>query len=160
MKTKGMLPSAGSTEDGNENEEEAAKPVSLEVGENPTNIALEMYKVQIGSNYILSKEPQKIWTLLEMKAATALFKHKPLFGHEEVRELEHADLKKLRLWVKPLPALQKESTVKDLQPCLSMRMEIARAHAQHLLYCKYDELLDQCWFHFLNKWVWWILCFN
>ena len=148
MKTKGVLPSASSTKDGDEDEKEAAKPVSLEVGENSTNIALDMYKVKIGCTYVLNKEPQKIWKLVEMKAATAVFSHQPLFGNGEQKELEHGDLKKLRLWVKPLPALQNESVVKDLQPCLSMKMEMVRAHAQHLLYCKYAELLGQHWFHF------------
>ena len=38
-------------------------------------------------------------------------------------------------------------TVKDLQPCLSMKMEMVRAHAQHLLYCKFVEFLAQDWFY-------------
>ena len=151
MKTKGVLQSTSSTEDVTENEKEAAKPVSLEDGENPTNIAMDMYKVKVGCTYVLNKEPQKIWKLVEMKAATAVFSHQPLFGNEEKKEVGHSDLKKLRLWVKPLPALQDQSIVKDLQPCLSMKMEMVRAHAQYLLYCKYEEFLGQHWFHFWSK---------
>lgn len=148
MKTKGVLPSTVSTEGGDDNEKEAAKPVSLQDGEDPTNIALDMYKVKVGCTYVFNKEPQKIWTLLEMKATTAVFSHQPLFGIEEQKELAHSDLKKLRLWVKPLPALQDESILKALQPCMSMKMEMVRAYAQHLLYSKYEEFLGQHWFYF------------
>ena len=61
--------------------------MSLEDGENPTNIALDMYKVKVGSTYVFHKEPQKVWKLLEMKATTAVFSHQPLFGTEEQQEL-------------------------------------------------------------------------
>ena len=151
MKTTGQLPSANSSAKAEDENEEATKPVSLEDGENPTNIALAMYKVKVGCTYVFHKEPQKVWTLLEMKATTAVFSHQPLFGTEEQQELAHSDLKKLKLWVKPLPALQSEVTVKDLQPCLSMKMEMVRAHAQHLLYCKFAEFLGQHWFHFCQN---------
>lgn len=147
MKTTGQLPSASSTAENEDEDEEAAKPVSLEDGENPTNIALDMYKVKVGCNYVFQKEPQKVWKLLEMKATTAVFRHQPLFDTEEQQELAHSELKKLRLWVKPEPSLQSERTVKDLQPCLSMKMEMVRAHAQHLLYRKYVEFLGQHWFY-------------
>ena len=152
MKTTGQLPSASPTAaDAEDESEETAKPVSLEDGENPTNIALDMYEVKVGCTYVFHKEPQKVWKLLEMHATTAVFSHQPLFGSEEQQELAHSDLKKLRQWVKPLPALQNEVTVKDLQPCLSTKMEMVRAHAQHLLYCKYAGFLGQHLFYFCQN---------
>ena len=60
MKTTGQLPSASSTAEAEEENDEAAMPVSLEDGENPTNIALDMYKVKVGSTYVFHKEPQKV----------------------------------------------------------------------------------------------------
>ena len=64
-----------------------------------------------------------------------------MFGAVEKKELEHAELKGVKEWHKPLPSLHAGALCQSLQPCASMETEFLRATAQVLLYEKVQEFL-------------------
>ena len=71
----------------------------------------------------------------------AFLEHKPLFGAVVKKDLEHAELKGVKEWHKPLPSLHAGALCQSLQPCASMANEFLRATAQVLLYEKVQEFL-------------------
>ena len=142
LKDKGVLASAAPQGQGSAaSQEKPQRPVSLDDSSDPVQIALATYNVSLGSLYVFTKQPGKVFELTEMKASTAVFQHKPFFGNLEVSEVKHEELKKVRIWSKDLPVLQPATILAALQPCNSMVAEFGRAKAQHLLFQKYQELL-------------------
>ena len=71
----------------------------------------------------------------------AFLEHRPLFGAVVKKDLEHAELKGVKEWHKPLPSLHAGALCQSLQPCASMEDEFLRATAQVLLYEKVQEFL-------------------
>lgn len=76
-----------------------------------------------------------------MKDDGALLQHAPYFGNTEEMVVKLADLKFLKEWKKPRPALIAEDVRTQLLPSQShmLEQEVATAQAQCALYEKYKE---------------------
>ena len=106
----------------------------------PALIALATFKnLEVGKHYTFATDPLKVYKFESIGKDKAVLLHTPFFGGLETKEVDHKDLKGLRLWSKAVPTLQPAATLAALQPHSSMMAEFGRAKAQHLLYQKYQE---------------------
>ena len=74
--------------------------------------------------------PCEVYELVEMKASTACFTHKPFFKEAITKEVQHEDLKNWRKWSKDVPALILQKTVVALQPTKSNHFSVEEAKLQ------------------------------
>ena len=113
----------------------------LELASDPKSIALSQHKhIKLNGLYIY-KGGEKVFALQEMRADGALLQHAPYFGNTEEMLVKLADLKFLKEWKKPRPALIAEDVRTQLLPSQSqmLEQEVGTAQAQYALYEKYKE---------------------
>ena len=113
----------------------------LELASDPKSIALSQHKhIKLNGLYIY-KGGEKVFALQEMRADGALLQHAPYFGNTEEMLVKLADLKFLKEWKKPRPALIAEDVRTQLLPSQSqmLEQEVGTAQAQCALYEKYKE---------------------
>ena len=111
----------------------------LELASDPKSIALSQHKhIKLNGLYIY-KGGEKVFALQEMRADGALLQHAPYFGNTEEMLVKLADLKFLKEWKKPRPALIAEDVRTQLLPSQSqmLEQEVGTAQAQCALYEKY-----------------------
>lgn len=119
----------------------ASMPPFCQATADPAKIALASLKnLEVGKYYFFATEPLKVYKFESIDATKAVLLHKPFFGAPDKKEIQHKDLKGLKLWAKPMPTLQPAEALNALQPSVCMMAEFGRAKAQHLLYQKYQEL--------------------
>lgn len=75
-------------------------------------------------------KPSEVYELVEMKASTACFTHKPFFKEAITKEVQHGDLKNWKRWSKDVPALILQETVVALQPTKSNHISVEEAKLQ------------------------------
>eukprot|EP00435_Cladocopium_sp_Y103_P030919 s1586_g7.t1 len=122
---------------------------ALELASDPKSIALAQHKhIKLNGLYIY-KGGDKVFSFQEMKDDGALLLHAPYFGNTEEMLVKLADLKFLKEWKKPRPALIADDVRTQLLPSQSpmLEQEQATAQAQCALYEKYKES-QGCMFFF------------
>eukprot|EP00435_Cladocopium_sp_Y103_P009961 s1829_g2.t1 len=114
---------------------------ALELAPDPKSIALAQHKhIKLNGLYIY-KGGDKVYSWQEMKDDGALLLHAPYFGNTEEMRVKLADLKFLKEWKKPRPALIADDVREQLLPSQSpmLEQEQATAQAQCALYEKHKE---------------------
>lgn len=138
-------------EDSKGKKEEASSSVKgLEEATDTVAIALNANKhIKVNKLYLIKATADednagKIWKLDTLSAEGGKLSHQPFFGEVEHKEVTLADLKHLREWNKPQPALVDARVRQELLPCKSAMLaeEMAKANLQCALYDKYKEFLS------------------
>ena len=152
FKTEILLRNSGlPMEDTKGKKEEASSSVKgLEEATDTVAIALNAKKhIKVNKLYLIKATADednagKIWKLDTLSAEGGKLSHQPFFGEVEHKEVTLADLKHLREWNKPQPALVDARVRQELLPCKSAMLdeEMAKANLQCALYDKYKEFLS------------------
>ena len=90
----------------------------------------ELPHMALNKFYSHRDNPCEVYELVEMKASTACFTHKPFFKEAITKEVQHEDLKNWRKWSKDVPALILQKTVVALQPTKSNHFSVEEAKLQ------------------------------
>lgn len=104
---------------------------------NMVHLLQQKHKLEVGSLYFYRPKGFKgdvaarLWEFVSLDGNGAKFKHAPLIGVPETMDLEHDDLKRLKLFEKKPPVALTEADQAKLDPLTSQQMknEVSSAEA-------------------------------